>query len=260
MRYMQSSYAHIHVSFQHIITYKMTACSEYPVKYRPHYYSALSFITPFVHMAPKRSVIVPPAQATRQSSRGARKPSTDVIVDAPKRKESQASKSRQRRDEENEVVVKKAPQQLSEDLYDGPPGQPVHVLEEEDADKHTGDAGSQSQMKVCANKAPHFIYVIIMFRTPWTNGRNSAADISTCCWKCRDWWEPQLAPCALAGWRSSVMTVMVPTTSASPAAWRHTGVHHTTGYSDGLVNTLHQCLFMNSDLSYTLDIRENHVP
>jgi len=171
-------------------------------------------------MAPKRSEVVPPPQATRQSSRLAPKSSTEVIVDVPKRKEPQASKSKskQRKDQGNEVIVKKAPQQLSQDLYDGPPVQPVDVLEEEDADKNTGDASSQSHMMVCANKPWQFIYLTMVLRPLWTNGRNSAADISTCCWKCRELLGPQLAPFVPAAWRSSAMTVTVPTTSAGHAA------------------------------------------
>jgi hypothetical protein len=111
-------------------------------------------------MAPKHSLIVPPVQATRQSSRATRKPITELIVESTKKGESQTS--RRRRDEGNEIIVKKGPDQQSEDLYDGPPQQMIDLPDEEDADKPTGNAESHSHSKVCANNfGLHFIYLMM---------------------------------------------------------------------------------------------------
>jgi hypothetical protein len=74
--------------------------------------------------------------------------------------ESQASKKG--KDKGNEIIVKKGPQQQSEDLYDGPPQQIIDLPDEEDSEMPAGNAESHSHSKVCTNNLGlHLIYLMM---------------------------------------------------------------------------------------------------
>jgi hypothetical protein len=106
-------------------------------------------------MAPKRSQIVVPAQATkptRQSSRNSRKAVGDMVVDPPKRKASHASGPRQQGDEATEFIIQRGPRQPSKDLYDGPPKEITELPEGDDAGIPSDNEGSYPQSKVSTYK------------------------------------------------------------------------------------------------------------
>jgi len=110
-------------------------------------------------MGPKRSQVVGPVQDvphTRQSSRTSQKAAADVIVDISKKQASKGSGSKRQKDEDSEVIIQKASQQLSKDTYDGPPEQILELEGYADVDKPTDGAGSDPQLKVCVEKPYHF--------------------------------------------------------------------------------------------------------
>jgi len=68
---------------------------------------------------------------------------------------------------DNEVIIQRRSQHPSQNLYDGPPEQIFEFLEGDNADMPTGDAGSHSQSKVCANKSQHLIHLILWKTDPY---------------------------------------------------------------------------------------------
>ena len=114
--------------------------------------------TPQFYMAPKHSQIIVPVkdvQPTRHSSQATQKAAAGVIVDIPMKKVPKGSSSKQRKDEDTKIIIHKASQQLSKDLYDGPPEQILELEGYDDVDKPTDCAGPDPQSKACTEKPYH---------------------------------------------------------------------------------------------------------
>jgi hypothetical protein len=167
-----------------------------------HYIRSIYF---YFHMPPKTTFTVPMGDVvevvtqTRRSKRGIRTTEKEVPFHSSKsKKPSKASGSGHPTQAPVEVVETQA----SIPPHDIEGSHTYQLMEEpEDPLPDVQIEDTLSQSNVCTIIHSYIVKTLMICRHQWTNGSNSAADISTFYWRWRDSQSPQSAPCAPAQWR-----------------------------------------------------------
>jgi hypothetical protein len=157
-------------------------------------------------MPPKTTFTVPMGDVvevvtqTRRSKRGIRTTEREVPFHSSKPKKSgKASGSNQPSQAHVETVEAQASRHPSRDIEGSHTYQLMDDPEDPLLDIQIEETHSQSN--ACTTINSYIFVTLIICRHQWTNGYNSAADISTFYWRWKDLHEPQSAPYAPAQWR-----------------------------------------------------------